>query len=101
MDAAVIGGKERWARRLDGLQNQFKQELEEYAKEEPDSPRVEAVRRKLRNLQASPRIRSPGDRRTGGIAGIGNLGRVDRRAGAARSQGFAPAGTGAWRFSPI
>ena len=51
MDAAVIGGKERWARRLDGLQNQFKQELEEYAKEEPDSPRVEAVRRKLRNLQ--------------------------------------------------
>jgi ATP-dependent helicase/nuclease subunit B len=51
VDAAVIGGKERWARRLDGLQNQFKQELEEYAKEEPDSPRVEAVRRNLRNLQ--------------------------------------------------
>ena len=51
VDAAVIGGKERWARRLDGLQNQFRQELEEYAKEEPDSPRVEAVRRKLRNLQ--------------------------------------------------
>jgi ATP-dependent helicase/nuclease subunit B len=51
VDAAVIGGKERWARRLDGLQNQFKQELEEYEKEEPDSPRVEAVLRKLRNLQ--------------------------------------------------
>jgi len=51
VDAAVIGGKERWARRLDGLQNQFKQELEEYAKEEPDSPRVAAVQRKLRNLQ--------------------------------------------------
>jgi ATP-dependent helicase/nuclease subunit B len=51
VDAAVIGGKERWARRLDGLQNQFKQELDEYAKEEPDSPRVAAVQRKLRNLQ--------------------------------------------------
>ncbi len=50
VDAAVIGRKERWARRLDGLQNQFKQELEEYAKEEPDSPSVEAVQRKLRNL---------------------------------------------------
>jgi ATP-dependent helicase/nuclease subunit B len=50
VDAAVIGGKERWARRLDGLQNQFKQELGESSKEEPDSPRVEAVRRKLRNL---------------------------------------------------
>ena len=51
VDAAVIGGKQRWARRLDGLRNQFKQELEEYAKEEPDSPRVTAVERKLRNLQ--------------------------------------------------
>jgi ATP-dependent helicase/nuclease subunit B len=51
VDAAVIGGKERWARRLDGLQNQFTRELEEYAKEEPDSPRVEAVRRRLRNLK--------------------------------------------------
>ncbi len=51
VDAAVIGGKERWARRLDGLQNQFKQELKEYEMEEPDSPRVEAIRRKLRNLQ--------------------------------------------------
>jgi ATP-dependent helicase/nuclease subunit B len=51
VDAAVIGGKERWARRLDGLRNQFKQEFEGYTKEEPDSPRVEAVRRKLRNLQ--------------------------------------------------
>ena len=50
MDAAVIGGKERWGRRLEGLQNQFKQELEEYATEEPDSPRVESIRRKLRNL---------------------------------------------------
>lgn len=50
VDAAVIGGKERWARRLDGLENQFKQDLEEYSKEEPESPRVEAARRKLRNL---------------------------------------------------
>src|SRR5439155_13615194 len=38
-------------RRLNGLQNQFKRELEEYAKEEPDSPRVEAVRRRLRHLE--------------------------------------------------
>ena len=51
VDAAVIGGKERWTRRLAGLQNQFKQELEEYTKEEPDSPRVASVQRKLRNLE--------------------------------------------------
>ena len=40
VDAAVIGGKERWARRLDGLESQFQQELEECAKEEPPPPRV-------------------------------------------------------------
>jgi ATP-dependent helicase/nuclease subunit B len=51
VDAAVIGSKKRWARRLEGLQNQFNQELEQCAKEEPDSPRVEAVQRKLRNLR--------------------------------------------------
>jgi ATP-dependent helicase/nuclease subunit B len=51
VDAAVIGGKERWERRLRGLENQFKQELEEYAREDPDSPRVAGVQRKLRNLE--------------------------------------------------
>jgi ATP-dependent helicase/nuclease subunit B len=51
VDAAVIGSKERWARRLAGLQKQFQQQLAEYGKEEPDSPRVEGMQRKLRNLQ--------------------------------------------------
>lgn len=51
VEAAVIGGKERWSRRLGGLENQFQQELEQYSRNEPDSPRVEAVKRKLRNLQ--------------------------------------------------
>lgn len=51
VDAAVIGSRDRWARRLKGLESQFQKELEEYTKEEPDSPRVAAVVRKLRNLQ--------------------------------------------------
>ncbi len=51
VDAAVIGGKDRWERRLAGLENQFKQELEEYAREEPDSPRVAGVQRQLRNIE--------------------------------------------------
>jgi CRISPR/Cas system-associated exonuclease Cas4 (RecB family) len=51
VDAAVIGSKDRWARRLKGLESQFRKELEEYTKEEPDSSRVAAVVRKLRNLQ--------------------------------------------------
>jgi ATP-dependent helicase/nuclease subunit B len=51
VDAAVIGSKERWARRLRGLENQFRQELDEYAKEEPGSPRGEGILRKLRDLR--------------------------------------------------
>jgi len=51
VDAAVIGSKKRWVRRLEGLANEFQQELGECAKEEPDSPRVEGLRRRLRNLQ--------------------------------------------------
>src|SRR4029077_13368905 len=51
VDAAVIGGPDRWERRLRGLENQFKQELEEYDREEPDSSRIAGVQRKLRNLE--------------------------------------------------
>jgi ATP-dependent helicase/nuclease subunit B len=51
VEGAVIGGKERWERRLSGLENQFTQELEQHLRNEPESPRVEAVKRKLRNLQ--------------------------------------------------
>jgi RecB family exonuclease len=51
VEAAVIGGKERWSRRLDGLENQFRIELEALADEEPESPRIQAVERNLRNLR--------------------------------------------------
>jgi hypothetical protein len=51
VEAAVIGGKQRWARRLDGLEHQFREQLEEIAEEEPDSPHLEEVERRLRNLR--------------------------------------------------
>jgi ATP-dependent helicase/nuclease subunit B len=50
VEASVIGGKDRWERRLHGLENQFKQDLEEYSNQDPDSPRIAAVERKIRNL---------------------------------------------------
>ncbi len=51
VEAAVIGGKQRWARRLDGLENQFRVELESIEEDEGrESSRVATVRRKLRNL---------------------------------------------------
>jgi hypothetical protein len=50
VEAAVIGGKERWTRRIDGLENQFRLELDAITQEEPDSPRIPALERNLLNL---------------------------------------------------
>jgi ATP-dependent helicase/nuclease subunit B len=51
VEASVIGGKDRWERRLRGLENQFKQDLKEYSKQDPDSARIAAVERKIGNLR--------------------------------------------------
>jgi ATP-dependent helicase/nuclease subunit B len=50
VDSAVIGGQDRWARRLDGLANEFLLRIEEAAPEE--EARVESVRRQLRDLDS-------------------------------------------------
>jgi len=49
-DAAVIGGADRWRRRLDGLAREWELGVEEAAREEPDSPRIKALRRDLEAL---------------------------------------------------
>jgi len=51
VEAAVIGGKDRWIRRLDGLEKQFRLERETCAKDDPDSPRLQGLQRSLSNLQ--------------------------------------------------
>ena len=51
VEAAVIGGKDRWVRRLDGLEKQFRLEREACAKDDPGSPRLQGLERSLRNLQ--------------------------------------------------
>jgi ATP-dependent helicase/nuclease subunit B len=50
VEAAVVGGKERWARRLTGLENELRLKVEELGGEEADSPRVNSLRRDLQNL---------------------------------------------------
>ncbi len=50
VEAAVIGGKERWVRRLDGLERELKVKLEMLHNEESDPSRILAVERELRNL---------------------------------------------------
>jgi ATP-dependent helicase/nuclease subunit B len=50
VDSAVIGGKDRWTRRLQGLANELRLRIEEAAPE--DEARVESIRRQARDLDA-------------------------------------------------
>lgn len=50
VEAAVIGGRDRWLRRLDGLEEQFKLDREACAKDDPDSPRLQGLEHSLQNL---------------------------------------------------
>jgi CRISPR/Cas system-associated exonuclease Cas4 (RecB family) len=48
LDAAVIGGRDRWERRLDGLAHELELELEEL--DDPEEPAGERIRRDLAHL---------------------------------------------------
>jgi hypothetical protein len=52
VEAAVIGGIDRWQRRLAGLRNEYARRLEEAASDEPDSPRARALARDIAQLDA-------------------------------------------------
>jgi len=59
VEAAVIGGKDRWERRLRGLENEFTRRLVAARREDPDEPRVAAIRRDLTNLGHLKRFALP------------------------------------------
>ncbi len=59
VESAVIGGRDRWARRLDGLAHELRVRRDERASEEPESPRVRALDRDLRNLDHLRRFALP------------------------------------------
>ena len=50
VESAVIGGSERWARRLDGLAAEYELKIRELASDEPDSPRIPRLERERQNL---------------------------------------------------
>src|SRR5262249_55672372 len=53
VDAAVIGGRDRWTRRLDGLEREFEKQIEELQTEdEPRLARIERQRERLGQLRA-------------------------------------------------
>ena len=50
VESAVIGSRDRWARRLDGLAAEFQIRRDECASNDPESPRLRALDHDLRNL---------------------------------------------------
>ena len=59
VESAVIGGKDRWSRRLAGLEAEFRARLARLREEEPDSPRASAIERDLANLDHLRRFAMP------------------------------------------
>jgi ATP-dependent helicase/nuclease subunit B len=51
VESAVIGGHDRWVRRLDGLAAEFDLRLQELQRDSVDSPAARAVERNLRDLE--------------------------------------------------
>ena len=59
VESAVIGGHDRWARRLSGLDQELRLRLEECASDEPQSSRVRRLERDLANLAHLRRFALP------------------------------------------
>ena len=59
VEAAVIGGRERWRRRLTGLERELRVRIDELAAEDPESPRLSALRREVDNLGHLERFALP------------------------------------------
>jgi RecB family exonuclease len=59
VESAVIGGADRWARRLAGLSAEYRARLSRYREEEADSPRTAGIERDLQNLEHLRRFAEP------------------------------------------
>ena len=59
VEAAVVGGKERWTRRLDGLAAELRLKVRSLQKVQPESARLIALERQLINLEHLRRFALP------------------------------------------
>src|SRR5207247_317493 len=74
VESAVIGGKDRWRRRLAGLEAEYRARLARFREEEPDSPRAAAIERDLQNLEHLRRFAIPVIERLTALPGRGTWG---------------------------
>jgi ATP-dependent helicase/nuclease subunit B len=59
VESAVIGGSDRWVRRLNGLAAEYELKIRELTTEQPDSPRITRLTRELQNLAHLRRFALP------------------------------------------
>jgi CRISPR/Cas system-associated exonuclease Cas4 (RecB family) len=59
VEAAVIGGRSRWARRLGGLKAELRRQGDVMVRVEPDSPQAAAINRSLAQLEHLERFALP------------------------------------------
>ena len=59
VESAVIGQLDRWERRLRGLREEYRRRMEELASDEPESPRIPAIRRDIEQLDHLRRFALP------------------------------------------
>jgi ATP-dependent helicase/nuclease subunit B len=74
VESAVIGGQDRWRRRLAGLEAEYRARLARYREEDPDSPRTSAIERDLQNLEHLRRFAAPVIERLAALSGSGTWG---------------------------
>jgi RecB family exonuclease len=74
VESAVIGGQDRWRRRLAGLEAEYRARLTRFREEEPDSPRTAAIERDLRNLEHLRRFALPIVEKLAALPGRGTWG---------------------------
>jgi ATP-dependent helicase/nuclease subunit B len=51
VESAVIGGSDRWTRRLDGLAAQYRLNIQSLKDDDPDSPKIPHLEREVENLE--------------------------------------------------
>ena len=51
VESAVIGGRDRWEKRLRGLAGEYRRKIDELRSDEPESPRIAAIERDIQHLE--------------------------------------------------
>jgi hypothetical protein len=59
VESAVIGGRDRWARRLAGLAADYRLRMDAARQDDPESPKISALERELANLEHLRRFALP------------------------------------------